>query len=54
MLTETNKDDLIRITDRLSLGTLSTAFEFNGYVFDIVRKDYYLEQHYKKLPCKEE
>ncbi len=54
MLTETNKDDLIRITRKLNCsGSLCTGFEFNGYVFEIVRKDFYLEQHYKKLPCKE-
>ena len=54
MLTETNKDDLIRITDKLNCsGCLCTGFEFNGYVFEIVRKSYYLEQHYKKIPYPE-
>ena len=54
MLTETNKDDLIRITNKLNCsGSLCTGFEFNGYVFEIVRKDFYLEQHYKKIPYKE-
>lgn len=51
MLTDTNKDDLIRITQKLNCsGSFCTAFEFNGYVFEITRKHYYLEQHYKKLP----
>ncbi len=54
MLTETNIDDLLRITTMLnSTGSLCTGFEFNGFVFEIVRKDFYLEQHYKKLPYKE-
>ena len=54
MLTETNKEDLARITDKLYFsGSLCTGFEFGGYVFEIVRKDFYLEQHYKKLPYKE-
>ena len=54
MLTKTNKDELIRITQELNCsGTLCTGFEFNGYVFEIVRKDFYLEQHYKKIPYTE-
>jgi hypothetical protein len=54
MLTDTNKDDLIRITTKLNCqGSLCTGFEFNGYVFEIVRKDFYLEQHYKKNPYTE-
>ena len=54
MLTETNKDDLIRITNSLNCSsTLCTSFEFNGYVFEMVRKDYYLEQHYKNIPYTE-
>ena len=54
MLTVTNIDDLIRITNMLnSTGSLCTGFEFNGYMFQIMRKDYYLEQHYRRLPCKE-
>lgn len=54
MLTETNKDDLIRITNELNCSTtLCTGFEFNGYVFEIVRKSFYLEQHYKNIPYKE-
>jgi hypothetical protein len=54
MLTETNLEDLLRITKMLfSTGQLCTGFEFDGYVFEIVRKDFYLEQHYKKIPYKE-
>ena len=54
MLTETNKEDLARITDKLYFsGTLSTSFEFGGFVFSIMRKDYYQEQHYKNIPYKE-
>lgn len=54
MLINTNKEDLIRITRELNCsGSLCTGFEFNGYVFEITRKEYYLEQHYKKLPYKE-
>lgn len=54
MLSETNENDLIRITEKLNCsGTLCTGFEFNGYLFEIVRKDFYLEQHYKKLPFTE-
>lgn len=54
MLNETNKEDLARITTKLYCsGSLCTGFEFNGYLFEIVRKDYYLEQHYKKIPYKE-
>ncbi len=54
MLTDTNIDDLLRITTMLnSTGSLSTGFEFNGFVFHIERKDFYLEQHYKALPCKD-
>lgn len=54
MLIETNKDDLARIADKLYFsGTLCTSFEFGGFVFEITRKDYYLEQHYRKLPYKE-
>lgn len=54
MLIESNKEDLARIADKLIFsGTLSTGFEFGGYVFSIMRKDYYLEQHYKDLPYKE-
>ena len=54
MLTETNKEELLRITQTLNCkGTLCTGFEFNGYVFEIDRKDFYLEQHYKKIPYPE-
>ena len=54
MLTETNKDELIRITNELRRsGSLCTGFEFSGFVFEIVRKDFYLEQHYKKIPFPE-
>ncbi len=54
MLPEKNPDEMLRITRTLNCeGTLCTGFEFNGYVFEIVRKDFYLEQHYKKLPSKE-
>lgn len=54
MLIESNKEDLARITDKLYFsGTLSTAFEFGGFVYEIVRKDFYLEQHYKKIPYTE-
>jgi len=54
MLTETNKDDLIRITRKLNCeGCRCTGFEFDGYVFEIMRKDHYLEQHYKKIPFPE-
>lgn len=54
MLIETNKDDLLRITSTLNCsGTLCTGFEYNGFVFEIVRKDFYLEQHYKKIPYTE-
>lgn len=55
MLAETNKEDLARIADKLYFsGTLSTGFEFGGFVFSIMRKDFYLEQHYKKLPYRED
>lgn len=54
MLNDTNYDELIRITQTLNCkGCLCTGFEFNGYVFEIVRKDFYLEQHYKKIPYTE-
>ena len=54
MLTDTNINDLLRITTMLnSTGCRCTGFEFNGYVFEIVRKDHYLEQHYKKIPYPE-
>lgn len=54
MLIETNKDDLIRITRTLNCsGSLCTGFEYNGFVFEIVRKDFYIEQHYRKIPYKE-
>ena len=54
MLSEKNHDEMVRITETLnSEGCLCTGFEFNGYVFEIVRKDFYLEQHYKKIPFPE-
>lgn len=54
MLIEKNKEELLRITGSLNVsGTLCTGFEYNGYVFEIVRKDFYLEQHYKKIPFPE-
>lgn len=54
MLYDTNREELLRITQTLNCkGCRSTSFEFNGYVFEIVRLDHYLEQHYKKIPYKE-
>ena len=54
MLINTNKEELLRITQTLNCqGCRCTGFEFNGYVFDIARKDHYLEQHYKKIPYPE-
>ena len=54
MLTETNPDEMLKITQTLNRsGCLCTGFEFGGYVFEIVRKDFYLEQHYKKIPFPE-
>ncbi len=54
MLIEENRDELLRITLTLKCrGCLCTGFELNGYVFEIARKDYYLEQHYRKIPFPE-
>lgn len=54
MLIETNREELLRITQTLNCSsTLSTSFEYNGFMFEITRKDYYIEQRYKKIPFPE-
>ena len=54
MIHENLKDEFTRITNVFrAQGVLSTGFEWGGYVVQFMRKDFYNEQHYKKIPYPE-